>query len=153
MKEDIEFQEFGKKLPYRVPEDFFEKLPGKTLQEARKREQDSRRKVIALRAFAVAASLAAVAFLGYFEFRPEKPQVVEPAELVVVSPHGHVGTMPDSMPKTSQISDRKVPAPETSEKVKSDENLSDVLADMSDDELLQLAAMYKSDTFLNESTN
>ena len=153
MKEDIEFQEFGKKLPYKVPEHFFEKVSVKTLQEARKREQNSRRKVIALRTFAVAASLAAVAFLGYLKFGPEKSQPVQTAEVVTSPLNGQTKQMADTMMKSLEANGQKTANPEIAGKVKADENLSDVLADMSDDELLQLAAMYKSDTFLNESTN
>lgn len=153
MKEDIEFQEFGKKLPYKVPDDFFEKLPGKTLLEARKREQRSRRKIIALRTIAVAASLVAVAFLGYLKFGPEKPEPVQTAEVVTTPSHLQPLQNVDTTLKSPVIAEQKTDVAAPAEKAKPDENLSDVLADLSDDELLQLAAMYKSDTFLNESTN
>lgn len=153
MKKDIEFQEFGKKLPYKVPEDFFEKVSEKTLQKARKREQSSRRKVISLRTFAVAASLVAVAFLGYLKFSPEKPAPAQTAEVVVPKTEAQPKQNVDTVQKPVEENEPKTASAKTTVEPKSDENLSDVLADMSDDELLQLAAMYKSDTFLNESTN
>lgn len=156
MKEDMEFQEFGKKLPYKVPEDFFEKVSAKTLLEARKREQNSRQRVIVLRTFAVAASLAAVAFLGYLKFGTEKTQSIQTSE-VVAAPltEQPAAQIADTMRRSQDANEnsRVAEAPITTEKAKSDENLSDVLADMSDDELIQLAAIYKSDTFLNESAN
>lgn len=153
MKEDIEFQEFGKKLPYKVPEGFFEKISAKTLQEARKREQSARRRVIALRTLAVAASLVAVAFLGYHKFGPEKPEPVQTAEVIATPPHEQPVQNVDTTLKSPAIAEQKTSVAAPAEKAKPDENLSDVLADLSDDELLQMAAMYKSDTFLNESTN
>jgi len=153
MKKDTEFQEIGKKIPYKVPEDFFENISEKMLMEARKREKGHKRKLIVLRTFAVAASLAAVAFLGYLRISSEKPESAQTARIVAPKPV----EQPEQNLKTAKVSDSveaEKPAPvKPAKEIKPDEKITDVLADMSDDELLQMAAMYKTDTFLNESMN
>jgi len=117
------------------------------------REKGHKRKLIVLRTFAVAASLAAVAFLGYLRISPEKPEFAQTARIVAPKPV----EQPVQNLETAKVSDSveaEKPAPVKSAKeIKPDEKITDVLAEMSDDELLQMAAMYKTDTFLNESMN
>jgi hypothetical protein len=71
-----EFKGIGKKMPYMAPDDFFEHASLKTLQEAKRRERESRKTIYLWRSVAVAASLAAVGLLGYFMLnRDTKPEI------------------------------------------------------------------------------
>ena len=152
MKKDIEFHEIGKETPYRVPEGFFDRISEKTLQNARKREQNRKKNLTLVRAFAVAASLVALAFLGYLKFGAEAPELKLSAKVEQSAPRQQLEQSPEIV-KQASVSEINKTVPEKSNpKIKETENMSDVLADMTDDELAQLDAMYKSDPFLSEST-
>ena len=154
METTDEFRDFGKKLPYQEPAGFFDKLSERTLQEAKRREQNRRKTVVLWRTMAVAASLSALAFLGYFMFEPEKPvnnQIVleqQPVENPQLK-----NQMTIKQPEIAAI--KKAISEKVPEKIVAKENdseeITDVLADLSDEELLQLAAMYKADPFISES--
>ncbi len=152
MKKDTEFQEIGKETPYRVPAGFFEQVSEKTLLKAMQREHDRKRTLALVRSFAVAASLAALVFLGYLKFGPEKPDI----NLSVKVEHPETKQpVEQSLEIAKQPALAEIPnaVPEKSiSKQEENEEMSDVLADLSDDDLAQLAAMYKSDPFLGEST-
>lgn len=147
-----EFKGIGKKMPYKAPDDFFERASLKTLQEAKRRERESRKTIYLWRSVAVAASLAAVGFLGYFMLnRDTKPEIqivvqdsnpeVRPAiEKEVVQPSAD--TLPvKELIKPEKMETRSVTAEEPNE------NMDELLADLTDEELLQMAAMVKSDPF------
>lgn len=149
-----EFRDFGKKLPYREPTGFFEQLSEKTLQQAKLGEQNRRKSFVLWRTVAVAASLSALALLGYFMFEPEKP------ELQQIVQEKHLVEQPkiknQEIIKQPEVAEIKKAVPEKVpekivEKESNTEEISDVLADLSDEELLQLAAMYKTDPFISES--
>jgi len=154
MEPTDEFRDFGKKLPYQEPVGFFEQLSEKTLQQAKLREQRRRKSLVLWRTVAVAASLSALAMLGYFMFEPERPvnnpivQEKQPVEQQIVPKQ--------EIPEQPEVAEIKKAVPEkVSEKIVAKENnteeIADVLADLSDEELLQLAAMYKADPFISES--
>jgi len=151
MKEDTEFQEIGKNTPYKVPDGFFEKISEKTLRKAKQREQNSRKILIKLRTFAVAASLAAIALLAYFMTGTEKPEI---KQLVQSKQTEVIDTirLTEVISKKITITEIKKEAPvKTTIKETKPEEITDVLSELSDDELLQLAAMYKSDLFIDDS--
>jgi len=89
MKENIEFQNIGKKTPFMVPDDFFEHISEKTLQRAKLRQQIQRKSLILWKTVAVAASMAAIILLSYFLSEPKKPG----QELIVVQ----------KLPQTEQV--------------------------------------------------
>lgn len=154
MEPTDEFRDFGKKLPYQEPAGFFEQLSEKTLQQAKLREQNRRKSLVLWRTFAVAASLSALAILVYYMLEPEKPvtnqivqeqQPVEPPQL-----------KNQAIVKQPEVAEIKKVAPEKvlekiEEKEINTEELADVIAELSDEELMQLAAMYKADPFISES--
>lgn len=152
MEPTDEFRNFGKKLPYQEPAGFFDQLSEKTLQQAKIREQSRRKTVVLWRAVAVAASLSGLALLGYFMFELERPvtnQIVQekhPVEQQIIQKQ-EIAKQPEII---AEIKKATVP-----EKVIAIENnaeeIGEVLADLSDDELLQLASMYKADLFISES--
>lgn len=155
MKQLDEFPGIGKKLPFREPVEFFERFSEKTLQQAKLREQNRRKNLVLWRTLAVAASVSALALLGYFMFEPElteSPQIVQekqPVEQPIIKEHD-MAQQPEIGTEIKKEVSEKV-----SEKFVVDENdieeIGDVLADLSDEELLQLAAMYKADPFISES--
>jgi len=154
MEPTDEFRDFGKKLPYQEPTGFFDQLSEKTLQQAKRREQSRRKSLVLWRTIAVAASMSALALLGYFMFEPEKamnnPIVLE-QQSVEQSPvkNQEIVKQPEVLEITESISE-KVPDKIVVEEYNTEE-IGDVLADLSDEELLQLAAMYDTDLFISES--
>jgi hypothetical protein len=114
---------------------------------AKQREQNHRKMIITLRTFAVAASLLAFALIGYFTLKPETKQIVQVKQTEVMQ----------KIPKKAEINEQitftettKVAPVKTITKATSPEELTDILADLSDDELLEMAAVYKSDPFIEE---
>lgn len=155
MKQLDEFPEIGKKLPYREPVDFFEGLSEKTLQQAKLREQNRRRNLILWRTLAAAASISALALLGYFMYEPElvvSPQIVQekqPVEIPFIK-EPETAQQPEIGSEIKKEVTEKVPEKTVTEGNDTEE-IGDVLADLSDEELQQLAAMYKADPFMSES--
>jgi len=155
MKQLDEFPEIGKKLPYREPVDFFEGLSEKTLQQAKLREQNRRRNLILWRTLAVAASISALALLGYFMYEPEmvvSPKIVQeeqPVEIPSIKEQ-EIAQQPEIGMEIKKEVTEKVPKKIVTEGNDTEE-IGDVLADLSDEELQQLAAMYKADPFMSES--
>lgn len=149
--EDNEFQGIGKNTPYKVPDDFFETVSEKILLKAKEREHNHGKSRVLWRTVAVAASMAAMLLLGYFIFEPDnKPvtnlivQNVQPVEQQIIQKQ--------EINKQPEVAEVKPAEPEKIiSKENSTEVVSDVLTDLSDEELLQLAAMIKADPFINES--
>lgn len=151
MKEVDEFQKIGKKLPYQMPGNFFELVSEKTLRKAKQREQNRRKSLMLRRIVTVAASLSALALLGYFMLEPNRPEtnlIVQEKQTVTKPIIEQKQEVPEQ-PTEAEI--RKTVPEKTLAKEKIVEKISDVISEMSDDELLQLAAMYKSDPFIGES--
>lgn len=129
MTEDHEFQLYGKEIPYKVPSDFFKTISEKTLLLARERDKNRRKNRIIWNTVAVAASLAAIFILSFLiqddQIKPESVQTtLETKEIIPVG----------------------APASRMSE----NELLSDILADLTDEELQQMTAMIKTDPFTTE---
>lgn len=149
-----EFRDFGKMLPYREPTGFFDQLSEKTLQQAKLREQNRKKSLVLWRTVAVAASLTALALIGYFMTDSEKPEIqriVQEKQQVEQTP-----IVNQEIAKQPEVAEVKKDTPEKlPEKIETKETnaeeIGDVLADLSDEELLQLAAMYKADPFISES--
>lgn len=171
MKEDTEFEKIGRNSPYKVPEGFFEKISERTLLKAKQREQKHRKIILTLRTFAVAASFFAIALLGYFmseSGKPEEKQIVQTKQIEEKSNETmqpekkQIIQQPAKTNKQIAIAEITKVAPvktDTTEIISAKtepkeiitENLTDVLPELSDDDLLQLAAMYKSDLIIDES--
>ena len=152
MKQLDDFPGIGKKLPYREPIDFFEGLSEKTLRQAKLREQNHRRSLVLWRTVAVAASISAFALVGYFMFEPEltkSPQIVQEKQLPE-QPLIEIAKQPEIVAEIKKEVPEKVPEI-IGAKENNAEDMGDILADLSDEELMQLAAMYKADPFISES--
>lgn len=155
MNENNEFQEIGKNTSYKVPAGFFEQISGKALLKAKQRELLRRRKLVLWKTVAVAASLVAVFLLGYFI--PDNHIKLESKQTVITNQSAELPIIQNQeITKQIVVTEIGKTDPEkVSEKiiaVETDaEEIGDVLADLSDDELLQLAAMFKTDPFISES--
>lgn len=155
MIENNEFQEIGRTNYYKVPDGFFEQVSEKTLLKAKQRELVRRRKLVLFRTVAVAASLAAVFLLGYFipnnGIKQKSKPIITANRLVdhQIIQNNEINTQKTS-PEIGKTVTELVPLT-TIDEATNPEEIDDVLADLSDDELLQLAAMFKTDPFISES--
>lgn len=159
MNQPDDFPGIGKRLPYHTPDGYFDGLPEQTLEIARQRSHNRNSLKIVWRTIAVAASIAAVVLLVLivpdratipqqvvenksFEIQAQavhdKPALAEPAPVVTEKVK--------EMPETATGNETENPA-------ENEENVNDVLADLSDDELIQLATMMQADPFLEEADN
>jgi len=153
MKQSEDFPGIGKKLPYQVPNDFFDQISAKTLERAKQQKRSQAKRLIIWRSVAVAASLAAVVFLGFLIQDNQKAdeivtaQKIKPETTIISEQNQPIRELPVVEPAKNDVSEKH--APET----KSTEDMNEVLADLSDEELMQLAAMYKADPFTDETIN
>ncbi|MDP3913099.1 MAG: hypothetical protein Q8R96_05105 [Bacteroidota bacterium] len=148
MNENNEFQEIGKNTSYKVPAGFFEQVSEKTLLKAKQREFRRRKKLVLWRTVAVAASLAAVFFIGYFTPDRDIKQKSNPIVMDNQLAERPIIQNPEIIKQTTvpeQMPDRTIAEESNSEEI------DDILADLSDDELLQLAAMFTTDPIVSES--
>jgi hypothetical protein len=158
MEYESEFFETGKKMPYSVPDGFFEGITGKTLAEARHREKIRRKKIIMWRSYSVAASLAAFLAIGYFLlFPPSEKYTGQTArnntETISEDIFGaDPSILQDTNPQIS-VKDQENIENLTINRSDEPENIGDVLSALSNDELLQLATLYRTDIFLDENEN
>ena len=151
MKTDIGFEEIGQKTTYKVPDGFFEKVSLDTLMKAKQREHKRIVNRVIWRTMAIAASLLALLFLSYYRPEPinsetnlfgqaELPQIksqVNPAETI---------SNPILVAESTELVIHK--------RIKTESpvvDLSTVLAEMTDEDLQQMATMYKNDLFLGET--
>jgi hypothetical protein len=130
-----------------VPSGFFEQISEKTLLKARQREQSRKRKLTLWRTMAVAASLVAFAFIGYLKFdieRPETKLIVQEryVETPIAIQKQEILEPPVVSEKPAIVPEKEIP------KVNEDEDISNILSDLTDEELLQLAAIVKTDPFM-----
>lgn len=143
------FPGIGKRLPYREPEGFFDQLPERTLEKARQRTRSKSSLRIVWKAVAVAASVAAVVFLVILsQNEPQVPVVAETKTEEVEPPviqEEHVSAV------EKEADTPKVVVPQKEQTIASpEENVGDVLADLTDEELLQMAAMFEADLFTED---
>lgn len=163
MEEKDIFQKIGKKLPYEVPVGFFDRVTNETLQNARKRIQEKGETRVLWLRVAVAASLTALAFFSYYLLENKPPDVViaekvQPkisSQPVPEKEEGTVDEVRKATKKTAEmpaVSHDVVKYQPVEPELKDDESVKDVLADLSDDELVQMVAVIQSDAFMEEVT-
>ena len=157
MNNDFEFQEVGKKMPYSVPDGFFDGITEKTLDKARLREKARRKYVLIWRSMAIAASLTAFIVAGYLLFN------FSPSEKTGQTARNTSTIMQDEL-KNEEFKEAINILPEKGDNnIKTaskpingsieEEGINDLLISLTDEELLELAAILKSDMFLEETDN
>ena len=162
MEED-KFSDIGKVNPYKVPEGFFDKISEETLSKAKYRETRSKRRFKLTRILVLFTSAAAVLIIAFFG-----PWNFQKPESVSIALNNEKVNIEISEPET-------VLAPETGNKINAEkvinaenvekqaevkyeniseegDDLNEILADLSDEELQMMDDMYKSDPFMEETT-
>lgn len=152
MTEDHEFQPYGKEIPYKVPGDFFKTISEKTLLLARERDKNRRKNRIIWNTVAVAASVAAVFVLSFLiqddQIKPKSVQTTLETKTTPGSylPHEQKIIHQRAGKETKEM----IPVGAPASRMAENELLSDVLADLTDEELRQMTAMIKTDPFTAE---
>lgn len=145
------FQGIGKRLPYTEPDGFFDGMAERTLACGKERVKNRTRRLVVMRWTAVAASVLIVFFIGIT--RNDKPETHDLAGI----PQTEKKQI-EQVPVISDSSSTIIQKPAIQQKssdtglTQKVESVDDVLADLTDEELMQMEAMYKSDAFI-ESTN
>ena len=158
MNYDSEFQEVGKKMPYSVPDGFFDRITEKALDEARLREKVRRKHVLIWRSMAIAASLTALIAIGYLLINLLTPGKTEQAAQNITSglqeevKNEEFREVINSMPVKNGY-DSTITESKTDNGAMDEEGINDVLNSLTNEELMELAAILKSDMFVEETDN
>lgn len=153
-----EFQEVGKKMPYTVPDGFFDGITEKTLEKARQREKARRKYVLIWRSMAIAASLTALIVTGYLLINLLPPgKTGQTAQNITARPqnevqNGELAEVKDTLPVKEEFNNNESEATTTTEEIY-DEGINDLLTSLTNEELMELAAMLASDMFMEETDN
>jgi hypothetical protein len=172
MEEDFDFDKVGKRMPYKVPSGFFDSIAGSTLAEAEKRAAAKKEQTppVLWRVLAVAASVAVLVTIGYFMYTGSKLKndnllagavnigAAGSDTLLIPEPVHPLATQNKSKaapgPKAANA-----PIPEQQQQQQQQlasaakpETLDEILASISDEELLLLAAIVKSEQYVYEQT-
>lgn len=145
-------------MPYSVPDGFFDRITEKTLVEARLREKARRKHIIIWRSMAIAASLTALIAIGYLLINLLQPGKTGQAVQNMTSGlqeeviNEEFREVKDSMPVKNDYAD-KITESKSTNRSMDDEGINDVLTSLTDEELLELAAIFKSDMFIEETDN
>lgn len=145
-------------MPYSVPDGFFDMITEKTLEEARLREKSRRNHILIWRYMAIAASLTALITTGYllinFLQSGKTEQAVKNMTSVLQEEvkNEEFREVTDSMPVKNYNYDTISESKAINGSV-DDKGINDVLTSLTDEELLELAVIIKSDMFLEETDN
>jgi len=140
-EEVFEFPKIGKKLPYTVPEDFFEKIPGKTLLIAKKRVNRQHVRMMLTKSLLVFTAAAAILI---FIFLVPPHELKQSNRLAFVAKSHEMEPERSVQQKTKIKMEQSIPS-EVTAQVSTQEGIEDVLQDLSDEELSQVFAQYKSE--------
>jgi len=158
-----EFKEIGKKMPYPVPEDFFENITEATLEKARLRERSSGKRRLLVQWLAAAALLTGVVFTGIRMLNPPVKEFsagrVEPLE--IATREAIVAPQPGTVVPEETISPGKITnsggnsvieSPDTPVATEENsESLEDLLASIPDETLKEWGALLNNDPFFEET--
>ncbi|GAB3195858.1 hypothetical protein ABID22_001638 [Pontibacter aydingkolensis] len=177
MEDKFDFDKVGKRMPYKVPQDFFDKITESTLAEAERRNNVTKQpKLLLWRALSVAASLVILFTVGYFMYTNRtapKENIIAAAQQDTLQ---NTPVVNGDLPETRELPNQetttakarpekptiatapKTPAPAESQQpiqlAKTDrpETLDDVLASITDEELFLLAAKAETGLVTYEQT-
>ena len=158
MNYDSEFQEVGKKMPYSVPDGFFDRITEKTLDEALRREKIRRKHILIWRTMAIAAFLTALIAIGYLLINFLPPGKTEQTAQNMTSglqeevKNEEFREVINSMPVKNDY-DSTITESKTVNGAIDEEEINDVLNSLTNEELMELAVILKSDMFIEETDN
>ena len=149
MNKEFDFDKIGKQTPYKVPAGFFDEITIRTLEKAKERERKSKiRRIYA--AVSVAASLlivgsfAIVLNVQHQKHQPENVMVAEPVETKKPANDSVFANAAEVVKTEGEAEKPAAVEPET---------LDNLLAEMTDEELDQLADDLNDELFVDELTN
>jgi len=152
--QESKFHRIGKELPYQVPNDFFERLPEKTLQLAKQRVEKRRRSQNVIRFFAAMSVAAAVLFV--FLLAPQRDLKTEHQLVALLKDTSTIPLEKKSITTEHQAgtlkAKRTVVENKTTAFALDDEKVEELLTSLSDEDLLLLTAMYTAEDLEGEST-
>ena len=151
MKTDIGFEEIGRQTTYKVPGGFFERISSDTLLKAKQRDQKRSKNRMIWQTIAIAASLMTLLYFTYSGPEPLKTGLNQ----IALDDDSKIKPTVNA---SETISNSVLVAESTDFVIRKRmriENpfveLSTVLSEMTDEDLQQMATMYKNDLFLGES--
>ena len=153
MKNEFKFENIGKKVPYSVPDKFFEDITKLTLEKAHHRERKiKRRKLLVF--YSSAASLLILIATGFLLLTNKQDK----SETTIVQSVTEEKVLQDIQSEEIFWSDtieiQIEDEPESQPVLQTHENSIDILiAEMSDEELQQLEAVINGELFLDEIIN
>jgi hypothetical protein len=163
MKDKIDFDKIGKNSSYEVPEGFFENISQRTLQKIKAREHKQQKILFLTKILGATASLAILLTIAFI-FKGTDPKITDKMMITqekivpVQDTSSQYISFKSTPPQKVKIVDMaKAPAKiqvaqaETDTSVIKNEKIDDVLADMSVEELQQMAILYKADPFTDDS--
>ena len=143
MKKEFDFEKSGKKLPYPVPEDFFRNITEKTLKKAKERQQKAKfRKLV----FTAAASVLIAVAIG-FSVIVSRQNKTEVAESIQPEPKIENNTVQRGSNINTNNSTDQAAKNTVTEKP---ETLDKLIANMSDQELNELAEVLSVEIFMDD---
>jgi len=145
-------------MPYSVPDGFFDRITEKTLDEAILREKIRRKHILIWRTMAIAASLTALIAIGYLLINFLPPGKTEQTAQNMTSglqeevKNEEFREVINSMSVKNDY-DSTITESKTVNGGMDEEEINDVLNSLTNEELMELAAILKSDMFIEETDN
>jgi hypothetical protein len=150
-----EFQEIGKKMPYSVPEGFFETITEATLENARRRKSSIGKRRLLVQWLAAAALLCGVLYMGIRWLNaPEMGTSQEMAgvPLEIPAPEKIIKSLPEitDLVDSVEVQNSLAIMPEVGN-AENAESMEELLASIPDEELLEWGAILHNDPFFEET--
>ena len=152
MKNEKEFKEIGKKVPYQIPQDFFDTITEKTLQKAKLRSRNRNIKHLLIWTSAAASVIVILIFSGLVINRFPKVQKLE----TVAQSNENLPEVKPEIIRDSAIAfelepdenDQEPSSEDISEY--QDETFENLLASLTEEELQALAGQIIAEIYFNE---
>ena len=155
MKTEPEFPQIGKRMTYKVPEGFFDRITEETIWKARRREKSRIKIIFFTRITGVAALITGLVIAGFWTVnrmnQPDPTSAQIPAGLQADTSKLDKTKSIERAYMADQSGAQKSVSESSGKYSAEDESLDEVLASLTDDELLLLAAQSEADIFMEES--
>ena len=154
MNKEYDFEKIGKKTPYPVPDGFFDAITNQTLEKAKKRERQLKTRKLIFAWSAAASVLVIVSIAILFSTRSHYGEqsnlsVIRPTETIIgIDSASKVENEIQAEQKNADTKPEFEPVPGNSS-----ETLDDLLAEMDETELLQMAELLSGELFIDELAN
>jgi hypothetical protein len=153
MKNDNDFEEFGKKIPYSVPDDFFKNITIKTLGKAKEEIRKSRISKIII-SVSVAATVLIVFSIGFsvLKSNQQKQEIVITQNQLPEKPEIEIQRDEMIQYETEEKATENINIEAHTEETDQPETIEDLFAQMNEDELRELASILSDELFFDDLT-